>query len=74
MFKYENNKQVKNEFKKMTIDCNITMTDIAKKCDMIPQQLNNRFNNSRLALSDLKQWCDAMDCDLVIDFARRDKK
>lgn len=71
MFKYENNKQVKNEFKKMTIDCNITMTDIAKKCDMIPQQLNNRFNNSRLALSDLKQWCDAMDCDLVIDFVKR---
>ena len=74
MFKYENNKQVKNEFKKMTIDCNITMTDIAKKCDMIPQQLNNRFNNSRLALSDLKQWCDAMDCDLVVDFVKRDKK
>ena len=74
MFKYENNKQVKNEFKKMTIDCNITMTDIAKKCDMIPQQLNNKFNNSRLALSDLKQWCNAMECDLVIDFRKREKE
>ena len=49
MFIYTNNKQVK-----VTIDCGITMTDIAKKCDMIPQQLNNRFNNNRLALSDLK--------------------
>lgn len=30
MFKYENNKQVKNEFKKMAIDCNMTMTEVAK--------------------------------------------
>lgn len=72
MFVYEDNKQVKKEFKKMAIDCNMTMTDVASKCNMIPQQLNNRFNNSRLALSDLKTWCDVMDCDLVIDFKKRD--
>lgn len=72
MFKYENNKQVKNEFKKMAIDCNMTMAEVAKKCDIIPQQLNNRFNNSRLALSDLAVWCDALGCDLIIDFVKRD--
>lgn len=72
-FLYTDNKQVKNEFKKMAIDCNMSMTDIASKCDMIPQQLNNRFNNARLALSDLKQWCNAMDCDLVIDIVKREK-
>lgn len=71
MFKYENNKQIKNEFKKKAIDCNMTMTEVAKKCDMIPQQLNNRFNNNHLALSDLAMWCDALECDLVIDFVKR---
>ena len=72
MFKYEDNKQVKNEFKKVAIDCGMSMTDIAKKCDMIPQQLNNKFNNNRLALSDIKEWCNAMNCDLVIDIVKRD--
>ena len=73
MFTYQNNKQVKNEFKKVAIDCNITMTEIANRCDMIPQQLNNKFNNSRLALSDLQMWCNAMGCDLVIDFVKKEK-
>ena len=68
MFVYENNKQVKSEFKKVVIDQNTTMTAIAEKCGMIPQQLNNRFRNDRLALSDLKRWSNAMGCDLVIDF------
>ena len=68
MFVYENNKQVKSEFKKVVIDQNTTMTAIAEKCGMIPQQLNNRFRNDRLALSDLKIWSNAMGCDLVIDF------
>lgn len=36
MFVYEDNKQVKKEFKKMAIDCNMTMTDVASKCNMIP--------------------------------------
>lgn len=73
MFVYKDNKQVKNEFKKVAIDYNMTMSDIAKKCNLIPQQLNNRFNNSRLALSDLKMWCNAMDCDLIIDIKKRSK-
>jgi len=73
-FIYRDNKQVKNEFKKKVIDQNITMTEIAKRCGMIPQQLNNRFSNTRLALSDLKEWCNAMECDLVIDIQPRKKE
>lgn len=70
-FIYQDNKQVKKEFKKKVIDNNLTMTEVAKRCDMIPQELNNKFANSRLALSDLKEWCNAMECDLVINFAPR---
>ena len=70
-FNYEDNKQVKKEFKKKVIDNNLTMTEVAKRCDMIPQELNNKFANNRLALSDLKEWCNAMECDLIIDFVPR---
>lgn len=73
-FIYLNNKQVKNEFKKKVIDQNTTLTAVARKCGMIPQQLNNRFRNDRLALSDLKEWCNAMGCELVIDFVQIEKK
>lgn len=58
--------------KRLAIDYGMSMTDIAKKCDMIPQQLNNKFNNNRLALSDLKEWCNAMNCNLIIDIVKRD--
>lgn len=68
MFKYENNKQVKKEFKKIVIDENLTMTEVAVRCGLSSQILNNRFNNTRLALSDLKEWCNAINYDLIIDF------
>ena len=64
---------MKNEFKKKVIDCNMTMTEVAKKCGIVPQQLNNKFNNNRLALSDLKEWCNILDCDLIINFRNRKK-
>lgn len=72
MFKYVSNSQIKKEFKKAVIDHDTTMVAIAEKCGINRQQINNRFNNNRLALSDLSKWCDAMDCDLVIDFKPRE--
>ena len=46
MFKYEDNKQVKNEFKKIVIDENITMSEVAERLEIVPQQLNNKFRTS----------------------------
>lgn len=43
MFTYENNKQVKNEFKKILIDEEITMASVASILNIVPQQLNNKF-------------------------------
>lgn len=67
-FIYQNNKQIKDEFKKMLIDKNVTMTQVAERLDILPQQLNNRFNNKRIALADLQSWLDVIDCDLKISF------
>ena len=55
MFKYVSNSQIKKEFKKAVIDHDTTMVAIAEKCGINRQQLNNRFNNNRLALSDLSK-------------------
>ena len=68
MFIYTDNKQVKNEFKKLTIDNNITMSIVADRLGIVPQQLNNKFNNSRLALSDLNEWLYCIGYELCIDF------
>lgn len=73
-FIFQDNKQVKNEFKKLTIDNNVTMSEVAGKCGLIPQQLNNRFNNNRLAFSDLKQYLDSIGYELQIDFIKKEEK
>ena len=72
MFIYEDNKQGKNEFKKIVIDENITMSEVAAKLDIVPQQLNNKFNNSRLALSDLKQWLAIIGYELELNFKKKE--
>lgn len=71
MFIYNDNKQVKTEYKKVLLDEGISMTDVARKLDMIPQQLNNKFNNTRLAFSDIEKFLDAIGYDLSIDFVKR---
>lgn len=73
-FIYTNNKELKKEFKKLVIDNNITMSEVAKRCDMIPQQLNNRFGNNRLAFTDIKQYLDSIGYNLVIDFVPKENK
>lgn len=67
-FIYNDNKQIRSEFKKLVIDRDSTMTEIAKQCGIVPQQLNNKFNNNRLALSDLKEWCNVLGYDIKIEF------
>lgn len=71
MFVFENNKQLKNEFKKVIIDQNLTLTEVAKRCDLIPQQLNNRLNNNRISFNDLKTFLNAAGYDLIIDFVKK---
>lgn len=67
-FIYSTNKQLKDEYRKLLIDKGLTMTDIATKLDMVPQQLQNKFNNKRIAFSDLAKWLDQVGYELVIDF------
>ena len=60
--KYNNNKQVKELFRQQ-----------AKKKNMLPQQLNNKFNNKRLSFSDLKELCDIIDTDIFIELKDKER-
>ena len=44
------------------------MSMVADRLGIVPQQLNNKFNNSRLALSDLNEWLHCIGYELHIDF------
>ena len=68
LFVYSNNKQLKDEYRKLLIDKGLTMTDIATKLNIVPQQWQNKFNNKRIAFSDLAEWLDLVGYELVIDF------
>lgn len=67
-FVYENNKQLKAEYKKLLIDKGLSMTDIANKLDIVPQQLQNKFSNKRIAFSDLSEWLELVGYELEINF------
>lgn len=71
MFIFSDNEQLKKEFKKIVIDENLTMQEVAKRCDLSPQILQNRFSNSRVALTDLKKFLDSIGYELQIDFVKK---
>lgn len=72
-FIYKSNKQIKDEYKKILIDTGMSMTFVADKLDIVPQQLQNKFANKRLAFSDLQEWLDLIGYELVIDFKLKSK-
>ena len=58
MFVYKDNEQAKREYKNKAAECNIKLAKVAEICNITPQRLNNRLNTKRLALSDLKEFCE----------------
>lgn len=74
MFKYTSNQNLKTEFKKILIDNNLTLTDVASQLKIVPQQLNNKFNNKRIAFTDIQEFLNVVGYDLYIDFKPRPEK
>lgn len=50
------------------------MVEVATKCGIAPQQLNNRFNNSMVAFSDLKEWCNVLGYEIKIEFVKQENE
>ena len=68
MFEYENNDQLKNELKKIVIDCGTTNKAIADKLEMTPQTYQHLINKKQFSFSDMKRIADAAGFKLIIDF------
>lgn len=57
------------------IDKDMSISDIAKKAGKSGQTVSNFFKGRQpnLTLDTLMTYCNALDCDLVIDIVRRSK-
>ena len=72
--KYIDNAQVKKEYKKLSIDEDITLTAIAKELGLTRQQFNSRFNAEKLAFSELQKWLEVLGYELHFEFIKKENK
>ena len=64
------NKQIKNEIKKLIIDENITFTEISEKLNISKNQLNNTFNKVNLSFNDIYKIMDIIGYKMQIEFIK----
>ena len=64
------NKQIKNEIKKLIIDENITFTEISEELNISKNQLNNTFNKVNLSFNDIYKIMDAIGYKMKIEFIK----
>lgn len=65
------NKQIKIEFKKILLDENITLTEIAERMEISKNQLNNTFNKINLSFNDVYKMASAAGYELQVDFIKK---
>lgn len=71
-FSYEDNKQLKEIYKELLKKNGLTMLEASKLLGLsTPQQLNNKFNNKKISLSDLKKFLSIMGYDYDITIKKR---
>lgn len=71
-FSYEDNKQLKEIYKELLKKNGLTMLEASKLLGLsTPQQLNNKFNNKKISLSDLKKFLSIIGYDYEITIKKR---
>lgn len=65
------NKLIKTEYKKLLLDEDITLTDIANRLNISKSQLNNIFNKVNLSFTDIYKMLNAAGYDLEINFKKK---
>lgn len=63
---------LKKYIDKTLINIGVSKVKLSKRMNCKPQQLNNRFNNERIGLNDLRDWLHTLDYDLYLYFRKRD--
>ena len=67
MFEYVENEQLKNEIKKILIDCNVTNKEVAERMGITPQTYQHLINKKQFSFSDMKRIANAAGFRLIID-------
>lgn len=68
-----NNADIKKELRKLLIEENISLADIARHLNISRNQLNNYFNKVNFSFTDLYKMLQTIGYDLEIDFIKKDK-
>ena len=73
---YENNQNVIDGLKEYIVDNHIKQKDICDKTSYSKQYVSNIINgrSGNLTLETLNTIVKAMDCDLIIEFRKKDRK
>jgi len=61
---YTNDKEITKELKKILIDKELSLADLARKLDILPQTLNGILNRKKLEFGDIQRICTAIGCEL----------
>lgn len=72
-FIYTDNQQLKAELKALAVQNGVSMSDIAARVGIVPQQLNNKLANKRVSFSDMAEFLDTFGYQMKIDFIKKDE-
>ena len=64
----ETNQEMKKKIKTISVDSEITINDICKKLDIMPQSYQNIYKKKKLAFCDIADILDCLGYDLEINF------
>lgn len=64
---YTSVSKLRDELKKLLIDCGMTQRQIAERLNISPQQLSNLFGKKNFSLDDAKKIADALGATLEVN-------
>ena len=65
--------EIKKELRKILLDENIPLSEIANRLNISRMQLNHLFNKVNFSFTDLYKMLQSIGYDLEIDFIKKDK-
>lgn len=64
----ETNKEIKKTIKEISVKTDVSVSDVCKKLNIMPQSYQNIFKKKKLALCDISKILDCFNYDLEIIF------
>lgn len=65
---FETNNEIKKKIKSLSAETDISISDICKKLNIMPQSYQNIYKKQKLAFCDVADILDCLDYELEINF------